>query len=179
MNLKPGYERSIKLYATIILAAFLFLPVCQSFLFAQSVTTLKKQEPGKADNKKSIKDKKTEQSPPEFNVSDFTYTSTSRRDPFEAVYLTEIKQLSGKSTTLKKGYELEELKLVGIMKTDNKNLVMMEDMQGRGMLFKKNDYLNKNLWIADILKEKVEFGYKIKGEIKTFTVEIPRKKEGI
>ena len=80
---------------------------------------------------------------------------------------------------LKRGYELEELKLVGIMKTGNKNLAMMEDMQGKGMLFKKNDYLNKNLWIVNILAEKVEFGYKIKGEIRTFTIDIPRKKEGM
>jgi len=65
------------------------------------------------------------------------------------------------------------------MKTGNKNLAMMEDMQGKGMLFKKNDYLNKNLWIVNILAEKVEFGYKIKGEIRTFTIDIPRKKEGM
>jgi len=85
---------------------------------------------------------------------------------------------AGKGASLKRGYELEELRLVGIMKAGNINIAMMEDMQGKGILFKKNDYLNKNLWIVDILADKVEFGYKIKGEIKTFTLDIPRKKEG-
>ncbi len=84
----------------------------------------------------------------------------------------------GKTSSLKRGYELEELRLVGIINAGNNNIVMMEDMQGKGILFKRNDYLNKNLWIVNILVDKVEFGYKVKGEIKTFILDIPRKKEG-
>ena len=151
----------------LIVAAFLLITVCQGMVFAQPKTEPKKPEA-----------KKAEPAPPQFNVGDFTYTSSNRRDPFEPIFLTNPKQ-PGQANVLKKGYELEELKLVGIMKTGNKNLAMMENTQGRGMLFKKNDYLNKNLWIVDILAEKVEFGYKIKGEIRTFTIDIPRKKEGM
>jgi len=150
-----------------ILALFLLITICQGMVFAQSKTEPKKQEV-----------KKDEPVPPKFNVGNFTYTSSNKRDPFEPIYLTNPKQ-PGKVNGLKKGYELEELKLVGIMKAGNKNIAMMEDMQGKGILFKKNDYLNKNLWIVDILAEKVEFGYKIKGEIRTFTIDIPRKKEGM
>jgi len=52
-------------------------------------------------------------------------------------------------------------------------------MQGRGILFRKGDYLNKNLWIVDILDGNIVLGYKLKGEIRTFTLDIPRKKEGM
>ena len=131
----------------------------------------------KADPKKQEEAKKTEPTPPKFNIGDFTYTSANRRDPFEAVSLGDSKKL-GKTSSLKRGYELEELRLVGIINAGNNNIVMMEDMQGKGILFKRNDYLNKNLWIVNILVDKVEFGYKIKGEIKTFILDIPRKKEG-
>jgi len=153
----------------ITLVVFLLVSIFQGVSFAQP----------KAEPKKQPEARKAEPVPPKFNVGEFTYTSANRRDPFETVFLTNIKQSAGKATASKKGYELEELKLVGIMKTGNKNLAMMEDMQGKGMLFRKNDYLNKNLWIVDILTDKVEFGYKIKGEIKTFTIDIPRKKEGM
>jgi Tfp pilus assembly protein PilP len=151
-----------------ILVFYLFAPICQDSSYAQVKPEQKKPEV-----------QKTELTPQKFNVGDFTYTSSNRRDPFETTFLKDIKRQEGKTPALKKGYELEELKLVGIMKTGKKNLAMMEDMQSKGILFKKNDYLNKNLWITDILADKVEFGYKIKGEIKTFTIEIPRKKEGM
>jgi Tfp pilus assembly protein PilP len=152
----------------LVVAAFLLITVCQGMVFAQPKTEPKKPETGKV-----------EAALPKFNVGDFAYTSSNRRDPFEPIFLTDPKQPGGKASASKRGYELEELRLVGIMKIGNKNLAMMEDMQGKGMLFKKNDYLNKNLWIVDVLAEKVEFGYKIKGEIKTFTIDIPRKKEGM
>jgi Tfp pilus assembly protein PilP len=150
------------------LAILLSVPICEVISFAQVKPEQRKPEA-----------KKAEPTLPKFNVGDFTYTSANRRDPFETSFLKDIKQQIGRTSTLKKGYELEELKLVGIMKAGNKNLAMMEDMQNKGIIFKKNDYLNKNLWITDILADKVEFGYKIKGEIKTFTIEIPRKKEGM
>lgn len=152
---------------TLIIAAFMFIAIGHNAVFAQS-----KPE------QKSPEAKKAEPAPPKFNVGDFTYTSANRRDPFEAVSLGDSKKL-GKTAASKRGYELEELRLVGIMRAGNNNIAMMEDMQGKGMLFKKNDYLNKNLWIVNILADKVEFGYKIKGEIKTFTLDIPRKKEGM
>lgn len=151
----------------LLLVIFLLITLCQGVSFAQP-----KIEP------KLSEANKVEPVPAKFNVSDFTYTSSNRRDPFEPIFLTDPKR-QGKANVLRKGYELEELKLVGVMKDGNKNLAMMEDTQGKGILFKKNDYLNKNLWIVDILAEKVRFGYKIKGEMRTFTIEIPRKKEGM
>ena len=158
-------------FTVLILAVFLFIKSGQDIVLAQT-----KAEPKKPEAAKEVK--KAEPAPSKFNVGDFTYTSANRRDPFEAVSLGDSKKL-GKTAASKRGYELEELRLVGIMRAGNNNIAMMEDIQGKGMLFKKNDYLNKNLWIVNILADKVEFGYKIKGEIKTFTLDIPRKKEGM
>ena len=150
-----------------IFAALMLIIAGQGTSFAQAKPEQKKPEA-----------KKTEPTAPKFNIGDFTYTSANRRDPFEAVTLSSMKGTE-KGASSKRGYELEELKLVGIMRTGKSNIAMMEDMKGRGLLFKKNDYLNKNLWIVNILADNVEFGYKIKGEIKTFTIDIPRKKEGM
>lgn len=155
-----------------ILALLLFIVAGKGVAFAQAKAEPKKPEAAKPEAKKA------EPTAPKFNVGDFTYTSANRRDPFEAVSLSNLKE-TGKGASSKRGYELEELKLVGIMRAGSTNIAMMEDMKGRGLLFKKNDYLNKNLWIVNILADKVEFGYKIKGEIKTFTIDIPRKKEGM
>ncbi|MCX5811020.1 MAG: pilus assembly protein PilP [Proteobacteria bacterium] len=160
--------REFKAYIVSILVIFLLIIAVQDIALAQPKVGAVKAEA-----------KKAEPAPPKFNVGEFTYTSANRRDPFETSFLKDIKQQAGKASVLKKGYELEELKLVGIMKAGSRNLAMMEDMQSKGILFKKNDYLNKNLWITDIFADKVEFGYKIKGETKTFSIEIPRKKEGM
>ena len=169
-----GQGVNSNLHFTLFLAVMLllFIVVGNNVAFAQAKVETKKPE---VTSKPEAK--KAEPAPLKFNVGDFTYTSVNRRDPFEPVALTSLKE-AGKGASLKRGYELEELRLVGIMKAGNINIAMMEDMQGKGILFKKNDYLNKNLWIVDILADKVEFGYKIKGEIKTFTLDIPRKKEG-
>ncbi|MCX7965471.1 MAG: hypothetical protein N2596_02450, partial [Syntrophorhabdaceae bacterium] len=70
-------------------------------------------------------------------------------------------------------------KLVGILKAGDARVAMMEDMQGRGILFRKGDFLNKNLWIVDILDGHIILGYKLKGEIRTFILDIPRQKEGM
>lgn len=113
---------------------------------------------------------------PAFDVGNFTYTSTDRRDPFEPVHLTKMKRET-KAKGKKAGYELEELKLVGLMKTGAVKFVMMEDMQGKGMLFKKGDYLNSNLWILDITDEKVILAYKLKGDTKKIEMDIPRRQE--
>ena len=115
-------------------------------------------------------------------LNDFNYKAENRRDPFEPVNLIKAKR-SRESTLIKDkkgtaqaaGYELEELKLVGILRTDKRRLAMMEDMQGKGIIFKKDDYLNKNLWVVDVQDTKVVFGYKLKGEIRNIIVDIPKK----
>ncbi len=115
-------------------------------------------------------------------LNDFTYKAENRRDPFEPVNLIKAKR-SRESKLIKDkkgvvqdaGYELEELKLVGILRTDKRRLAMMEDMQGKGIIFKKDDYLNKNLWVVDVLDTKVVFGYKLKGEVRNIIIDIPKK----
>ena len=112
--------------------------------------------------------------PAKFNVGDFTYTSDNRRDPFEPVYLARVKR-SKEATSLKRGYELEELKLVGILKTDKAKFAMMEDMQGKGIMFKKGDNLNNNLWVADVVDGRVILAYKHKNDVKNINIDIPKK----
>lgn len=111
---------------------------------------------------------------PKFSVGDFVYSAEGRRDPFEAVYLTRVKK-SRESATVKKGYELEELKLVGTLKTDKGRFAMMEDMQGRGILFKKGDFLNNSLWVTDVQEGRVVLAYKLKGDTRNINIDIPRK----
>lgn len=111
---------------------------------------------------------------PKFAVGDFVYSAEGRRDPFEAVYLTRVKK-SRESATVKKGYELEELKLVGTLKTDKGRFAMMEDMQGRGILFKKGDFLNNSLWVTDVQEGRVVLAYKLKGDTRNINIDIPRK----
>ena len=116
------------------------------------------------------------------SLSDFNYKAENRRDPFEPVNLIKAKR-SRESKLIKDkkgivegaGYELEELKLVGILRTDKRRLAMMEDMQGKGIIFKKDDYLNANLWVVDVQDTKVVFGYKLKGEIRKIIVDIPKR----
>ncbi|OPY00272.1 MAG: hypothetical protein A4E62_00930 [Syntrophorhabdus sp. PtaU1.Bin002] len=112
--------------------------------------------------------------PQKFSVSDFAYSSENRRDPFEPIYLSRVKR-SKEAGALKRGYELEELRLVGILKTDKNRFAMMEDMQGKGIMFKKGDPLNSNLWVADIIEGKVVLAYKLRGEIKNINIDIPKK----
>jgi Tfp pilus assembly protein PilP len=105
---------------------------------------------------------------------DFSYTSKDRREPFEPVFLAKVKQRQV-SGTLKEGYELEELKLVGMLKSGGAKFAMMEDTQGKGLLFKQGDFVNKTTWIMDIDDEKVIMAYKIKGDIRKFAIDIPRR----
>ena len=105
---------------------------------------------------------------------DFSYTSRDRRDPFEPVFLTKGKQRQV-SGALKEGYELEELKLVGMLKSGGAKFAMMEDMQGKGLLFKQGDFVNKTTWVMDVDEERVTMAYKIKGDIRKFDIDIPRK----
>ena len=115
-------------------------------------------------------------------LNDFTYKAENRRDPFEPVNLIKAKRSresklvkDKKGTAQDAGYELEELKLVGILRTEKRKLAMMEDMQGKGIIFKKDDYLNKNLWVVDVQDTRVIFGYKLKGETRNIVVDIPKK----
>ena len=105
---------------------------------------------------------------------DFSYSAQDRRDPFESVYEAKTKnQLPGSKQ--KDGYELEELKLVGIVKTGDVKFAMMEDVQGRGLLFKKGDFLNSSLWLLDVLEDKVILAHKLRGDIRKISMDIPRK----
>ncbi|HVN22927.1 MAG TPA: pilus assembly protein PilP [Syntrophorhabdales bacterium] len=105
---------------------------------------------------------------------DFSYTSKDRRDPFEPVFLTKVKQRQA-SGALKEGYEMEELKLVGMLNSGGARFAMMEDTQGKGLLFKQGDFINKTTWIMEIDEEKVTMAYRIKGDIRKFAIDIPRK----
>lgn len=105
---------------------------------------------------------------------DFSYTSKDRRDPFEPVFLTKLKQRQV-SGALKEGYELEELKLVGVLKSGGAKFAVMEDTQGKGLFFKQGDFINKTTWIMEVDEEKVTMGYRIKGDVRKFDIDIPRK----
>ncbi len=72
------------------------------------------------------------------------------------------------------GYELEELKFVGTMKTGAQRSAMMEDRQRKGMLFRKGDYVNANLWVIDVRVDKVVLGYKLRNEVRKIIVDIPK-----
>ncbi len=129
---------------------------------------------------------------PKFNVEDFTFHPESSRNPFEPILLLKAKTSRGLSvrttkektskttkTTKEKldkvDYELEELRLVGVIKSGTGMIAMMEDTQGKGIFFRKGDYLNKNMWVVDVMAGGITLGYKTKGEIKKIDVDIPRK----
>jgi Tfp pilus assembly protein PilP len=124
-------------------------------------------------DEKAQQQKVAEQKAQKRDIGNFSYSSQDRRDPFEPIYLLSMKK--GKVKDAKAGYDLEELKFVGVMKTGAVKFAMMEDLQGRGMLFKKGDSLNKNLWVLDILEEKMVLGYKLRGDIRKIDIDIPRK----
>jgi hypothetical protein len=62
-----------------------------------------------------------------------------------------------------------------VLKTSGARFAMMEDMQGKGLLFKKGDHLNKSTWILDIEDEKILVAYSVKGDIRKVAIDIPRK----
>jgi Tfp pilus assembly protein PilP len=112
---------------------------------------------------------------PSWDDSAFSYTSQDRRDPFEPVYLEKARNRKRSDNAGRTGYELEELKLAGVIKEGAVRFAMMEDLQGRGLLFKKGDLLNKNLWVYDILEDKVIMAYRLKGDIHKIPIDLPRK----
>ncbi|MBP1748243.1 MAG: Pilus assembly protein, PilP [Deltaproteobacteria bacterium] len=123
--------------------------------------------------------------PPKYNVEDFSFGPEVSRNPFEPILLLKAKTSRGVSVKASKAkaekadkldYELEELRLVGVIKSDTGGMIaMMEDSQGKGIFFRKGDYLNKNLWVMDVSASGVMLGYKAKGEIKKIAVDIPTK----
>ncbi|MGD0229288.1 MAG: pilus assembly protein PilP [Syntrophorhabdales bacterium] len=106
---------------------------------------------------------------------DFAYTSQDRRDPFEPVYLLRKAKHKFDRPDERVGYELEELKFVGVIKSGAVRFAMMEDVQGKGLLFKQGDFLNKNLWVSDILEDKVILAHKLRNDIRKISIDIPRK----
>lgn len=109
------------------------------------------------------------------DIGDFTYSSQDRRDPFEQVHLLKMAKKNLGIGVQKSGYELEELKLVGVIKSGAVTFAVMEDTQGKGMMFKKGDFINSNMWLLDFLEDKVVFGYKLRGDIRRIAVDLPRK----
>jgi len=137
----------------------------------------------------SLAGKPGKEAPQKYNVEDFAFSQESYRDPFAPVLLLKaktarganVKASTGKGSTAKAekidkiDYALEELRLVGIIKSGTGMIAMMEDSQGKGVFFRKGDYLNKNLWVMDVAASSVLLGYKAKGEIKKIAVDIPTK----
>lgn len=117
-----------------------------------------------------------------FDVEDFTYSEVGR-DPFQPILLLKAKTSRGVNVASSKekkeservGYELEELRFVGVIKSGTGMIAMMEDMQGKGVFFRKGDHLNKNMWVMDVSASNMVVGYKSKGETKKIVVDIPSK----
>lgn len=117
-----------------------------------------------------------------FDVEDFAY-SEEGRDPFQPILLLKAKTSRGVSVRSSKekmeservGYELEELRFVGVIRSGTGMIAMMEDMQGKGIFFRKGDHLNKNMWVMDVSASNMVVGYKTKGETKKIVVDIPSK----
>ncbi len=119
--------------------------------------------------------KEEAKAPPQLSTAnDFAYASQDRRDPFDPLYLRSAKSRQT-ANVRKPGYELEELKVVGVVKTGAVKFAMMEDTQGRGLMFKRGDFINKNLWLIDILDDKIVMAYKLRGDTKKIAIDIPRK----
>lgn len=107
-------------------------------------------------------------------MGDFSFAGENLRNPFEPVYLLKAKRDRTVKGDGKNSFELDELKFVGTLKTDKGRSAMMEDMRGKGMLFKKGDYLNRNLWVLEVAENRVVLGYKLKDEVRTMNVDIPK-----
>jgi hypothetical protein len=117
-----------------------------------------------------------------YDLQAFSFEVKNRRDPFEPTPLLRARQIretgrvKGKpGELLKDGYEMEELRLVGIIDRDRAKFAMMEDLQGKGVLFKKGDPVNPQVWVVDIVENKVVFGYRAKGSVRKFDMEIEKR----
>ena len=66
-------------------------------------------------------------------------------DPFKPIKITlKPAPITENITVYLKEYNLNELRLVGIIKTKKSYIAIIEDPQGRGVFLKKGDYLGKN-----------------------------------
>ena len=182
--------------ATTILIVFIILLFTTS-LFAQKAT--ESQPKSKSEQqKKSAVDSNAKTAPADpkekaeqpgvpgdkkYDVGDFSFSSSTKdtRDPFDSLYLNRLKKArytysskGKKDGAIKHGYELEELRLVGIIKRDHNRFAMMEDLQGKGVLFKKGDPINPKISVLDIDESKVTLGLKIKGTVKKIELEIQK-----
>ncbi len=169
------------LVALVFFSVPLFAAVSQdrgSVNTGTAVKTGEKKTEGKLTEQKKAEEKKPD-------LGEFTFTTEGRRDPFQPVLLQKAKasrNIKNTKTTKKDapealGYELEELRLVGVMKSDKGMIAMMEDTQGKGIFFRKGEPLKENMWVADITTKGVVLAYKLKGEIKKIVVDMPTPKE--
>ncbi len=158
------------LKSSLVIGACFFLGISCAYAQNPKVRPAGKKEAAKEDTAKK------------FDVEDFTY-SAEGRDPFEPVLLLKAKTSRGVSVGSSRdkkeaeriGYELEELRFVGVIKSGTGMIAMMEDMQGKGIFFRKGDHLNKNMWVMDVSASSMVVGYKTKGETKKIVVDIPSK----
>ncbi len=76
-------------------------------------------------------------------IKSYTYVPPNF-DPFQP-FIQELKPapINENITVYFKDYSINELKLVGIVKTPKKIIAIIEDPTGRGMFLKKGDYLGK------------------------------------
>jgi Tfp pilus assembly protein PilP len=110
-------------------------------------------------------------------IESFSYSAKDRRDPFEVLYQARAIKPTP-SVQKKAGYELEELKVVGVVKSGAVKFAVMEDIQGKGLFFKKGDFINSSMWIEEILDNQVVFAHKLRGDVRKIPIDIPRKQEG-
>ena len=104
--------------------------------------------------------KKTTDGP--YSINSITDNRQRRADPFEPLFGTEISPSTVKKksanrvplTPLEK-LDLSQLKLVGIILSDNGNKAMVEDATGKGKVLKEGTYIGRNSGkVTRILKDK-------------------------
>ncbi len=159
----------------------IFVIIALTFIFFASVSFSAEEKK----DSQPVKESQVKKDEVKYDIGDFEYKFEGRRDPFEPVLMNKVKEKKSimveknkKAVEEKKGYELEELRLVGVLKSDKGMMAMMENTQGEGIFYRKGDPLNNRLgmWVADISDSNVMFAYKLKGEIKKVVVELPTKK---
>ncbi len=159
----------------------IFMIIAFTLIFFASVSLAAEEKK----DSQPVKESQVKNDEVKYDIGDFEYKSEGTRDPFEPVLMNKVKEKrtvmvdkSKKAVEEKKGYELEELRLVGVLKSDKGMMAMMENTQGEGIFYRKGDPLNNRLgmWVADISDSNVVFAYKLKGEIKKVVVDLPTKK---
>lgn len=103
----------------------------------------------------------------------FEYRADKIRDPFVPPILIKAPE-KGKVKESQRGYDLEELRLVGVLSGGKDKFALMEDKEGKGLLLRKGDRLNEETWVQEIERDRVVFALKLRGEVKRITIEIPK-----